>query len=90
MTWLRYTVWIILYPLGLSTEATVIYKSIPYLEDSGRFKVALPNALNFTFSLTAILRIYLLFLFIPTAYLLISHMYHARIKKLGKTNLKTS
>lgn len=83
--------WIILYPIGLSCEATVIYKSIVYLDETGNFSISMPNWYNFSISLITVLRIYLLIFFLPTAYVLLSHMYHARKKNLNtKKWLKTN
>ncbi|KAF5300127.1 hypothetical protein FQR65_LT09217 [Abscondita terminalis] len=51
LTWLRYTVWIFLYPLGLYFEGTLLYKSIPFLDETKRFSVSMPNTYNISFSL---------------------------------------
>ncbi|KAK4883221.1 hypothetical protein RN001_006540 [Aquatica leii] len=88
LTWLRYTVWIVLYPIGFTCEGTVLYKSIPFLDDSKRFSISMPNPYNITFSLVTVIRIYLLLFFIPTVYVLMSHMYKARAKKYGTKSWK--
>lgn len=84
LTWLRYSIWIPLYPLGFYCEAVIIYKSVTFLDETGRFSVSLPNALNFTFSFATFLRMYLLLFLVPGGYTLMSHMYKARLKKLSK------
>lgn len=84
MTWLRYTIWIPLYPLGFLCEGIIILRSIMYLEETEKFTLSLPNPYNFTFHFPTFLRIYLLFFFIPGLYTLMSYMYKARIKKLGR------
>ena len=43
---------------------TLIWKAIPLLDESERFSVKLPNALNFSFSFAWYLRVYLVFLVI--------------------------
>lgn len=89
LLWLRYTIWIPLYPLGFLCEGVVILRNIPYFEETQRFTVSLPNAWNFAFHFPTVLRIYLLFLFFPGLYALMSHMYKERVKKLGPKTLKS-
>ncbi|XP_018323230.1 very-long-chain (3R)-3-hydroxyacyl-CoA dehydratase [Agrilus planipennis] len=88
LTWLRYTVWIPLYPLGFLMELIIIYKSIPYFERSKQYSVSLPNDINFSFSFPTFIRVYLLLFAFPLMYLLMSHMYRARRKKLAPVNIK--
>ncbi|KAK3930700.1 Very-long-chain (3R)-3-hydroxyacyl-CoA dehydratase 3 [Frankliniella fusca] len=83
LTWLRYTVWIPLYPLGILCEGVVILRNIPYFEETMRYSVSLPNAWNFAFHLPTFLKIYLAFVCFPVMYFLMMHMYRARCKKLG-------
>uniref|UniRef100_V5HPA3 Very-long-chain (3R)-3-hydroxyacyl-CoA dehydratase n=1 Tax=Ixodes ricinus TaxID=34613 RepID=V5HPA3_IXORI len=83
ITWLRYTVWIPLLPLGFLCEGTIILRNIPYFEETGRFSVALPNAFNFSFHLPSFLRLYLLIGIFPTLAFMMSHMYRQRKKMLG-------
>ncbi|XP_060804455.1 very-long-chain (3R)-3-hydroxyacyl-CoA dehydratase isoform X1 [Amyelois transitella] len=82
LTWLRYTLWIPLYPLGILCESVIILRNIPYFEETSRFTISLPNAWNFTFHLPTYMRIHLLFLTMPGIYLVMSHMYKLRVKKL--------
>lgn len=88
LTWLRYTMWIPLYPIGFICEGIVILRNIPYFEETGRFSISLPNSLNFAFHLPTAMRIYLLFLFCPGIYALMSHMYKQRCKHLGPAAYK--
>lgn len=83
ITWLRYTVWIPLYPLGFVCEGVVILRNIPYFEETEKFSVALPNRWNFSFHYPTLMRIYLLFFFLPAMYTLMAHMQRQRRKKLG-------
>lgn len=87
LTWLRYTIWIPLYPLGFVCEGIVIYKNIIYLDHSPRLSIAMPNSLNFTFNYATFLRVYLLIFCVPAMYSLMSYMYKARSKKLAKLSL---
>lgn len=58
LTWLRYTVWIVLYPSGLVLEAISIIRSIPYYYESGKGSISLPNSFNFAFNLGVFLSIF--------------------------------
>lgn len=88
LTWLRYTIWIPLYPLGIVCEGITILRNIPYFEETQRFTISLPNSLNFALHFPTFLRIYLLLLCMPGMYTLMSHMNNARTKKLGNSNIK--
>ncbi|XP_065333217.1 very-long-chain (3R)-3-hydroxyacyl-CoA dehydratase 3 [Cloeon dipterum] len=83
LTWLRYTIWVPLYPLGFLCEGVVIIRDIPYYEETNRFSISMPNKWNFSFYLPTVMRIYLLFLCVPMMYFMMSHMYRTRVKKLG-------
>lgn len=87
-TWLRYTLWIPLYPLGALCEGIIVLRNIPYFEETQRFVVSMPNSWNFTFHMPTLMRLMLLLFFIPGMYVLMSHMHHARIKKLGPRKWK--
>ncbi|XP_047532428.1 very-long-chain (3R)-3-hydroxyacyl-CoA dehydratase [Vanessa atalanta] len=82
LTWLRYTMWIPLYPLGIVCEATVILRNIPYFEETQRFTIAMPNEWNFTFHMPSMLKMYLLILACPGLYFVMTHMYKLRKIKL--------
>ncbi|KAH8040315.1 hypothetical protein HPB51_010095 [Rhipicephalus microplus] len=83
ITWLRYTVWIPLFPLGFLCEGVIILRNIPYFEETGRFSVLLPNMYNFSFYLPTFLRLYLLLGIFPTLAFMMSHMYRQRKQILG-------
>ncbi|XP_023943202.1 very-long-chain (3R)-3-hydroxyacyl-CoA dehydratase [Bicyclus anynana] len=82
LTWLRYTMWIPLYPLGMLCESIVILRNIPYFEETNRFTISMPNEWNFAFHMPSFLRIYLLLLMFPGLYLVMKHMHRLRIVKL--------
>lgn len=81
--WLRYTAWIILYPVGFICESVIIFRNMIYLHNNPRWSIRLPNAYNFTFDYLTFLRIYMLFLMFPAMYTLLKYMYKARVKQLG-------
>jgi len=84
LTWLRYSLWIPLYPIGFICEGVIAYKSIIYLEETQRFSLLLPNSWNIGFHPPNLIRFYLLFGFFPMLYNQMCHMYNLRCKKLGQ------
>lgn len=83
LTWLRYTIWIPLYPIGVLCEGIIILRNIPYFYETKRYTVEMPNYLNFTFNMTLFMKIYLIILILPGVYFMMSYMSKARIKNLG-------
>lgn len=88
LTWLRYTIWMPLYPLGFLCEGIIVLRNIPYFEETNKFTVSLPNTWNFAFHFPTAMRIYLLLLCLPGMYTMMSHMNRVRYQKLSKTNVK--
>ncbi|XP_034833482.1 very-long-chain (3R)-3-hydroxyacyl-CoA dehydratase [Maniola hyperantus] len=82
LTWLRYTMWIPLYPLGVLCESIVILRNIPYFEETQKFTISMPNEWNFAFHMPSLMRIYLLALTFPGLYFVMSHMHKLRTVKL--------
>ncbi|XP_063539902.1 very-long-chain (3R)-3-hydroxyacyl-CoA dehydratase isoform X1 [Cydia strobilella] len=82
LTWLRYTMWIPLYPIGVFCEAIILIRNIPYFEETLKFTISLPNAWNFAFHMPTALRVYLLLLMCPGLYFVMSHMHKLRTVKL--------
>jgi len=83
LTWLRYSAWIALYPFGICAETSVIFGSIPYFVETGRYSVSLPNSWNATFYFPALMRLYLLFGTFPVMFALMRNMWRIRSKALG-------
>ncbi|CAF3941695.1 unnamed protein product [Rotaria sp. Silwood2] len=82
ITWFRYTLWIILYPLGAFLE---VYKSIDFYHSNGYLTLNLPNKMNFSFDFALFLRIYLVLLPIGLVQMM-QHMWNQRKKTLIKKN----
>lgn len=83
ISWLRYTIWIPLYPLGFLCEGIIILRSIPYFEETKRFSVFLPNKLNISFYFPTAMRLYLLLGLFPLLYFIMTYMYRQRRKIVG-------
>ncbi|RLW03825.1 hypothetical protein DV515_00006493 [Chloebia gouldiae] len=95
LTWLRYTVWIPLYPLGGLAEAVCIVQSIPIFSETGKFSLGLPNPLNVTIQFPFVLQIYLIALFLGKYLILFlrlfvnfRHLYKQRKQHLGPKKRK--
>ncbi|XP_076675493.1 3-hydroxyacyl-CoA dehydratase 2 [Andrena cerasifolii] len=88
LTWLRYTIWMPLYPLGFLCEGIIILRNIPYFEETQKFTYSLPNSWNFAFHFPSFLKIYLLIFCLPLIYMLMTRMNQIRYKKLGKSKLR--
>ncbi|PNH00928.1 3-hydroxyacyl-CoA dehydratase 2, partial [Tetrabaena socialis] len=50
LTWLRYTMFIPLFPAGVVAEMALMAAALPTLAAGGRLSLALPNRLNWAFS----------------------------------------
>lgn len=83
ITWLRYSIWIPLYPLGVLCEGLVIIRNIVYFEETGKFSLDMPNRYNFTWDMVLFLKFYLLFLIIPGIFFMMKHMAKERAKRLN-------
>ena len=82
ITWLRYTAWIVLYPIGIFTEAVVIYQNLPHLQNTGRYNYEMPNQLNVSFYGPYAIFVYLYVGIWSGSYFMLSHMARQRRKVL--------
>ncbi|OWK06184.1 HACD2 [Cervus elaphus hippelaphus] len=63
--WARYTLFIVLYPMGVSGELLTIYAALPFVRQAGLYSISLPNKYNFSFDYYAFL-ILIMISYIPT------------------------
>ncbi|XP_016468721.1 very-long-chain (3R)-3-hydroxyacyl-CoA dehydratase PASTICCINO 2A-like isoform X1 [Nicotiana tabacum] len=49
LLWLRYSTFLLLYPTGITSEVGLIYNALPYMKESGKYAVRMPNKWNFSF-----------------------------------------
>lgn len=83
LTWLRYTLFIILYPVGVTGELLCLYSAVKYAgSHPDAWSYRLPNTWNFTFSYYVTLIIIGLS-YIPIFPQLYLHMFVQRRKTLG-------
>ena len=83
LTWLRYSLFLVLYPTGITGEVLCILSALPYLaKHPSLLSVLMPNAFNVAFSFYAAC-IVILALYVPGSPLMISVMWAQRKKVLG-------
>lgn len=58
LKWLRYTIFIPLYPLGVLSELSLVALALPYLFERNLWSISMPNAFNFAFSYPVYVIIY--------------------------------
>ncbi|NWR65680.1 HACD2 dehydratase, partial [Bucorvus abyssinicus] len=80
--WARYTLFIVLYPMGVSGELLTIYAALPFVRQSGLYSISLPNKYNFSFDYYTFL-ILVMISYIPIFPQLYFHMLHQRRKVLS-------
>ncbi|THG16631.1 hypothetical protein TEA_022816 [Camellia sinensis var. sinensis] len=49
LMWLRYSTFLLLYPTGITSEVGLIYIAMPYVKESEKYCVRMPNKWNFSF-----------------------------------------
>lgn len=85
--WCRYTLFIILYPIGVSGELITIYMSLPTLRNTTMYSVAMPNPANISFSFHYFMIVVMLS-YIPFFPQLYMHMFRQRRKIIGGVRSK--
>lgn len=83
VTWLRYTAFIILYPMGAGGELVCYFNSLARVKSTGLHSVQLPNSYNITFNFYYVL-LAIMILYIPMFPVMYSHMFVQRKKFFAK------
>ncbi|KHJ80199.1 tyrosine phosphatase-like protein, PTPLA [Oesophagostomum dentatum] len=81
LTWMRYTLFIVLYPLGVSGELLTLIGSLPEVAEKKYYTIEMPNPANMGFSFYAVLIISAL-MYIPGFPQLYLYMFAQRKKVL--------
>ena len=89
LNYLRYTVFIPLYPLGAGAEMKLMYDSLPSFAKSEAYSVAMPNRWNFGFDYPTFLKV-LLCVYQLLFYQLYAYMFVQRKKKLAGEKAKSA
>jgi very-long-chain (3R)-3-hydroxyacyl-CoA dehydratase len=83
LTWLRYSAFLVLYPIGISGEMGCMYNAIAVTAKSGAFSIALPNEYNFSFHYPTFVWFALAVLYPAGSYVMYTYMLQQRKKVLG-------
>ncbi|KAM7003149.1 very-long-chain (3R)-3-hydroxyacyl-CoA dehydratase [Tautogolabrus adspersus] len=89
LTWLRYTVWIPLYPLGVLAEAVAVIQSISFFDETKLFSIPLPKAFGTSMSFSYFLHIYLVLMFLGL-FINFRHLYKQRKKRFRVKKRKSN
>ncbi|KAI9125103.1 hypothetical protein K1719_003719 [Acacia pycnantha] len=84
LLWLRYSTFLLLYPTGISSEVGLIYIALPFIKNSDKYCIRMPNKWNFSFdySYAAIVA---LGIYVPGSPHMYRYMLAQRKKALSKS-----
>uniref|UniRef100_G3PY31 Very-long-chain (3R)-3-hydroxyacyl-CoA dehydratase n=1 Tax=Gasterosteus aculeatus aculeatus TaxID=481459 RepID=G3PY31_GASAC len=80
LTWLRYSLWIPLYPLGVVAEAVAVIQSLPIFDETRLFSFPLPALLGHSLSFSYTLQLYLVLMFLGL-FINFRHLYKQRKRR---------
>ncbi|XP_073320501.1 very-long-chain (3R)-3-hydroxyacyl-CoA dehydratase-like [Pagrus major] len=80
LTWLRYSLWIPLYPLGVVAEAVAVIQSLPIFDETRMFSLPLPAVLGHSLSFSYTLQVYLVLMFLGL-FINFRHLYKQRRRR---------
>ncbi|MBN3306607.1 HACD3 dehydratase, partial [Amia calva] len=80
LTWLRYTIWMPLYPLGVLAEAVAVIQSLHIFDKTGLYSLPLPRALGSSLSFSYSLQLYLVLMFLGL-FVNFRHLYKQRRRR---------
>ncbi|KAM3876593.1 very-long-chain (3R)-3-hydroxyacyl-CoA dehydratase-like [Diretmus argenteus] len=89
LTWLRYSIWIPLYPLGVLAEAVAVIQSLPIFDETRLYSIPLPKALGQSLSFSYTLQFYLLLMFLGL-FVNFRHLYKQRKRRYRSRKRKVN
>ncbi|KAK0135394.1 Very-long-chain (3R)-3-hydroxyacyl-CoA dehydratase [Merluccius polli] len=89
LTWLRYTIWIPLYPMGVIAEAVAVIQSMPVFDETRVYSLPLPKALGQSLSFSYTLHVYLLIMFLGL-FINFRHLYKQRKRRFRSRKRKAN
>ncbi|KAL7980190.1 hypothetical protein Chor_001458, partial [Crotalus horridus] len=66
LTWLRYSIWMPLYPLGMLAEAVAVIQAVPVFNSTGKFSFTLNYPLSITVPFSVFLQLNLIIFFLES------------------------
>uniref|UniRef100_M4AMZ4 Very-long-chain (3R)-3-hydroxyacyl-CoA dehydratase n=1 Tax=Xiphophorus maculatus TaxID=8083 RepID=M4AMZ4_XIPMA len=88
LTWLRYSVWIPLYPLGVLAEAVAVVQSIPIFDQTKLYSIPLPKAIGTSINFSYFLHVYLILMCLGL-FINFRHLYKQRKRRFRTKKRKT-
>ena len=88
--WLRYSLFYVLYPIGVYGEMRTLYDALPGIDREGLFSATLPNQWNWSFAFGGYLRVFLVAAYIPGLVNQYTYMMKQRREVLRKDKNKKS
>lgn len=85
LTWLRYSAFMVLYPVGITGEFGCLYKALPYIHENKTWTVQLPNTMNFVFNWYYMVIFILVGIYPYGSYVMYTYMLSQRRKVLART-----
>lgn len=89
LTWCRYSFFLVLYPLGVSSELTLVAARLAYIYSDRPYSLFMPNSINFGIDFFYLVIIALI-AYIPGFPTLYGHMRKMRSKVLSSEKTKTA
>ncbi|CAK7339630.1 unnamed protein product [Dovyalis caffra] len=84
LMWLRYSTFLLLYPTGISSEVGLVYFALPYMKESEKYCIRMPNKWNYSFD-NFCAAILVLGTYIPGSPHMYGYMLGQRKKALSKS-----
>jgi very-long-chain (3R)-3-hydroxyacyl-CoA dehydratase len=88
ITWIRYSAWMVLYPIGITCEGITLLLNLGSLKSSGRFAYPLPNHLNISFDPSIAIYIYVVVILPMGSHKMLSYMWSQRQRALATFDRK--
>ena len=87
LLWLRYSTFVVLYPLGVASEMTMVYLAMPSIRKERPLSFSMPNRINFAFDYYVFCWLAIA-CYVPGLPELYFHMLRQRKKILGQPSQK--
>ncbi|XP_027076367.1 very-long-chain (3R)-3-hydroxyacyl-CoA dehydratase PASTICCINO 2 [Coffea arabica] len=84
LLWLRYSTFLLLYPTGITSEVGLIYNALPFIKESAKYSVLMPNKWNFSFDYYYVAFV-VLGVYVPGSPHMYTYMLGQRKKALSKS-----
>ncbi|GLT54774.1 hypothetical protein SLA2020_279440 [Shorea laevis] len=84
LLWLRYSTFLLLYPIGIASEVGLTYVALPFIKASEKYCIRMPNKWNFSFDYFYV-AIFAIGIYVPGGPHLYLYMIGQRKKALSKS-----